>query len=505
MRVRDWPPTASAAGPPPATGVRARLREQAGDTLIEVMISASILIIVALGALAGFSASGKSTGRERQYAEAVSLAQRDQEELRAQPTSNLANLNTTNSKFSEQVGGTTYWIWHTGTYVSHNGTSSCSTSGTSSADYILLQSYVAWGQSNDDSFTHPVLATSIVNPPNGDNLVVHVTDATTKAPSVGVPITVYDNTAGASAGSGSTDSNGCLVFPNMADDSYTVTANYPGQDLTTTNTSPATTMVTVVNGSGAMAPITYAPYGTISVAFSATDPHSHQSFPALGDSFVTQAGSNGPTTFYANGSSAESPPISSGFTTPTDRLSPFAYTDSSGTTTGTYYSVYAGTCTANAPSDSSAQSVPLVPLAGHDNKSATLILSPLEVQTKYGTVTPVATDPTYVSLKDTDTGTNCSQVRDYSNLNSIAVQGALPTATSGIPGAPAGTDHYATGDWVMFVPQGKYSVCSYVVSSGTTYVGTGTVTISSAAGTGSSPVVISTWVAKAGNGSNACP
>lgn len=493
----------SAAGPPPGVGLRARVREQAGDTLIEVMISASILVVVALGALAGFSASGKSTGRERQYAEAVSLAQRDQEELRAQPTADLANLNTTGAPLTQTVGGTTYKIWHTGTYVSHSGTSSCSGSGTASADYVLLQSYVAWGQTTDQSNTHPVVASSIVNPPNGDNLVVHITDATTKAPTVGVPVTVYDNTAGASAGSGTTDSNGCLVFANMADDNYTVTANNTGQDLTTTNTSPATAIVTVVNGTGAMAPITYAPYGTISVAFSATDPHSHQSFPALGDSFVTQAGSNGATTFYASGTSAQSPPNSSGFTTPTDRLSPFAYTDSSGTTTGTYYSVYAGTCTANAPSDSSTQNVPLVPLAGHDSKSATVILSPLEVQTKYGTLTPVAYDPTLISLKDTDAGTNCSQVRDYTSLNSVAVQGALPTATSGIPGSPAGSDHYAVGDWVMFVPQGHYAVCTYVVSSGTTYVGTGTASITSAAGNASSPVLISSWAVKT-NG-NACP
>ena len=503
MRVQDWSPTSSASGPPPGANLCARMRDQAGDTLIEVMISAAILLVVALGALAGFSASGKTTSRERQYAEAVALAQRDQEELRAQPTSNLANLDTTNSKFSEQVGGTTYQIWHTGTYVSHAGTSSCTSGGTASADYILLQSYVAYGQPNDPSFQHPVTASGIVNPPNGDNLVVHVTDGSTKVPTVGVPIAVYDNTAGASAGSGVTDANGCLVFPNVADDNYTVTANNPSQDLTTTNTSPATTIVSVVSGSGAIAPITYAPYGTISVAFSATDPHSNKSFTAAGDSFVTQAGSNAATTFYASGNSAQSPPTSAGFTTPIDKLFPFAYTDSSGTTTGTYYSVYAGTCTANAPSDGSAASVPLVPISTHDYKSATVILSPLELKTNLSG----AIDPTLISLKDTDTGTNCAQVRDYTGLTST-LQAPPPTTTYGIPSAPAGSDHYALGDWVMYVPQGNYSVCANVVSGGFTWVATGSVLINSAAGNGGSPLQLNTasWVHKTTTPiNNACP
>ena len=458
-----------------------------------MLISAVILIVIALGALSGFTASGTATLRQREYAQAVALAQRDLEELRAQPSANLTALSNTTqaTAIPKTVGTTTYSIWHTGSFVSTTGVSSCSATGTAAANYVVLQSFVSYGQPGNESQTHPVIASTIVNPPNGDNLVVRVTDATTNAPTVGVPISVYDNTAGAAAGTGTTDINGCAVFANMADDSFTVTANNPGQDLTTTNSSPASTTVSVLAGTGGTAAMTYAPYGTIAVSYTAKDPHSLQTITALGDSFVAKAGSNAATIYSTSGTpqspatggtqtpASITPAAFQTLSTPVDTLVPFAYTSPSNVTTGTPYTVYPGGCTADAPADSSAQSVNLVPLASHANASAALVLSPLEVTTK---LSGTATDPTYMSL--TDTG--CSTVRRYT-LAGVAVQGQLTSASPA-----AADDHYAVGDWVMFIPQGTYSVCaSYQV--GTTnvwYSATATKAITNATGTGTTPLPI---------------
>ena len=55
---------------------------EAGFALIEVMVSAVVLAMVALAVLAGVDAAGRSTGREKAEAVAVSLAEQDQERMR---------------------------------------------------------------------------------------------------------------------------------------------------------------------------------------------------------------------------------------------------------------------------------------------------------------------------------------------------------------------------------------------------------------------------------------
>ena len=60
-------------------------RSEAGFALIEVIVSAAVLAIVALAVLSGIDAASSSSGREKARAVAASLAEQDQERLRAMP------------------------------------------------------------------------------------------------------------------------------------------------------------------------------------------------------------------------------------------------------------------------------------------------------------------------------------------------------------------------------------------------------------------------------------
>ena len=59
------------------------LRSESGFALIEVIVAAAVLAIVALAVLSGIDAASSTSAREKARAVAASLAEQDQERLRA--------------------------------------------------------------------------------------------------------------------------------------------------------------------------------------------------------------------------------------------------------------------------------------------------------------------------------------------------------------------------------------------------------------------------------------
>ena len=66
-------------------------RSEAGFALIEVIVSAAVLAIVALAVLSGIDAANGASAREKARAVAASLAEQDQERLRTMPVDMLKN------------------------------------------------------------------------------------------------------------------------------------------------------------------------------------------------------------------------------------------------------------------------------------------------------------------------------------------------------------------------------------------------------------------------------
>ena len=59
------------------------LRSESGFALIEVIVAAAVLAIVALAVLSGIDAASSTSAREKARAVAASLAEQDQERMRS--------------------------------------------------------------------------------------------------------------------------------------------------------------------------------------------------------------------------------------------------------------------------------------------------------------------------------------------------------------------------------------------------------------------------------------
>ncbi len=240
-------------------------REEAGFALIEVLISA-VIIVLASGATFGLlSASAHSSAEERHRSEAFGLAQEDQARLRALPISSLNRLNETRTV---TLNGNPFTIESEGEYINNKtGTSSCG-QGTSSADYIQITSTVTWRSLGSRK---PAEIQSIVAPPPGslnpENGTLTISaDNAAEAPISGIGL----SGTGAGTFSGTTDSEGCAVFANQAAGNYTLTPSGVATGLVEQNGNPpGPQTVSVIAGSTSTVQLLYDRPGSIPIKFTA--------------------------------------------------------------------------------------------------------------------------------------------------------------------------------------------------------------------------------------------
>lgn len=193
-----------------------------GFALIEVLVSALILAIVAAGVMALLQATTRSAASERRHAEAYAISQEDQARLRSMRLSSLNRLEQTRKV---TLDGSEFTVTSQGVFVNNTSSqpSSC-TSGETSADYVRITSTTTWPGSQA-----PVVVQSIVSPSNGSldpnhgTLVVTLKNAAAQAIS-----NVELKGSGAGSFSGKTDSTGCANFTDLPAGSYSVVLNAPG-------------------------------------------------------------------------------------------------------------------------------------------------------------------------------------------------------------------------------------------------------------------------------------
>jgi Tfp pilus assembly protein PilV len=237
--------------------------DEAGMTIVEVLIAAIIVVAVSLGALGAIDAATRSTGEERHRAEADGVAQADQARMRSMRISDLSNLSQTRTVTED---GTDYTVVSRGTFVTDStGTASCD-EGTSSADYIQTTTSVTWPTIG----TRPaVTAQSIISPPNGavasdhGALAIEVDDAQNN----GIP-NVPVSGSGAGTFSGSTGSTGCVIFGDLPAGDYSlsvsgITTGYVDHD----GNPPTAHPTSVIGQSTNTVVLQYANPGSIPVAF----------------------------------------------------------------------------------------------------------------------------------------------------------------------------------------------------------------------------------------------
>ena len=198
------------------------LTERSGFALVETVMSAALLVVVALGVYAGIDGPSSIATSNQSRSVAVALAQQDQDRMHAMRSLDLSNYQATRTV---TVGGIPYQVASRAEWVTDSsGTVSC-TSSSSQANYLKIGSTVTWPALRA---AKPVSLDSIVAPApavfgsNEGNLSIQLLDESAN-PVVGVPVTLTPPGTLSLA----TNSAGCAFFGYVASGNYTAPATLP--------------------------------------------------------------------------------------------------------------------------------------------------------------------------------------------------------------------------------------------------------------------------------------
>lgn len=185
--------------------------------MIEILVSAVILTVIAGAIFTLLNATARSAAEDRHRTEAYALAQEDQARLRSM---RIAELNKLEQTQPVTLNGTEFTITSIGVFVNNTTTNSSCSSKTNSADYVRITSTVSWPTMG----SRPAAAIqSIVAPANGSLDPSHgtLTVSVKNAQNLAIPgITLTGS--GAGTFTGQTDAEGCAMFPDQPSGEYMV-------------------------------------------------------------------------------------------------------------------------------------------------------------------------------------------------------------------------------------------------------------------------------------------
>jgi Tfp pilus assembly protein PilX len=353
---------------------------QDGFMLIEVMISAMLVALIAVATFDGFTATQKVTADERAHNQATVLAQQDEERLRGLTATELSQLTTKetfraengicveqvsggwryyagaatsfcekSSVYSGTYTGTVYTVNSSAKYVSGSSESLTCETEKGSADYIQTTSSVTWTTLGKRP---AVSQSSQVDASGTSSLIVRVSNRN-EEPVSGAKVEVFDpSTATTRTSEQTTSSAGCVIFGGLATGTVKVIASGPPMIDHASDQTPETT-VNVSTGSQAEAKFTLNEPGGITAEFTgSTTGQSVKSFTFVAfQSEIASAAS-----FFVGGSqnAANSSATLTG-------LFPFV-TPGKPTFKENGYTVYAGDCAANDPATATGNEVKDAPV-----------------------------------------------------------------------------------------------------------------------------------------------
>jgi Tfp pilus assembly protein PilV len=308
------------------------LRADDGFGLIEVMVSAVVVIVLALATLSLLDRSNQVAATSRDRAVAANLAHGALNTMRSLKFSTLSNYAPPAA--TQQVGGVNYTITSKAEWTTDNNAPlNCGSTGAASP-YLRITSTVTWPNMGN---VPPITASSLVSPRASDvedgagSLVVVVKNAA----SVGVPGVAV--TAGGQ--SATTDAQGCVIFHFLAAGAVDVSwfkSGYVAPDGNTTGTMKG---VSITNGK----------ISTITPSYDVPAKINTQFAEDLGGS--TPATSWYASTISTGGTFLATLPTLAGADAATlynsGRVSGFQHANVYPVTAG--YGAYAGTCSGNDP------------------------------------------------------------------------------------------------------------------------------------------------------------
>jgi type II secretory pathway pseudopilin PulG len=236
--------------PSPANASAARtaaccraLRSEGGFSLIEVLVSALMVALIASATAVALISTTHASASQRLHSQADSIASQDQDRLRGLSD---AQLNGLNQSRNQSEAGTVFQVTSRATYLDTTGVPTCTSS---SVAYYKITSVVSWSEpftKQGAAGTSVTVGSLLARPIAGGLLVQVKNEAGASLPGVSV------GAVGPDTQSGTTDSNGCVLFGGMIPGGYVATLADPGYVDPNGNSSPTATAT--VTGTGVQTP-----------------------------------------------------------------------------------------------------------------------------------------------------------------------------------------------------------------------------------------------------------
>ena len=232
-----------------ARRLRTRASEEAGLTLIEVLVTALIIALIASATAVSLISVTHATGDQQLRSQANAIVTQDQERLRGLTDEQLANLGAAGSSRAVQVNGTSFQVTSTAQFQDAQGNSSCTSS---SVDFYKTTSTVSWNENYHAAAaqTQTVSAQSLLGRPVIGDLAAAVSDQTgTGLSGVTVTATPPSGVSGQSAETSITDATGCTFMTGLAPATYALSIGETGY-VDTSGASPTTSSSATVGTTG---------------------------------------------------------------------------------------------------------------------------------------------------------------------------------------------------------------------------------------------------------------
>jgi Tfp pilus assembly protein PilV len=405
---------------------------EAGFALIEVLVSAVVILVVSAGTFALLQAMTRASGEQRHGSQAFAIAQEDQARLRSMQLIALSHLNESRTV---TLAGTPFTVLSTGVFI-NNKTASVSCVGEDiSADYAQVSSVVTWpGMAGNEKS----VLRSIVSPSNNSIDSSHGTLTVSVTNEKGDPKAGVDLKAGVY--SAETSAQGCATFPDLPQGSQILESNGEDAKLVSPNSGYVEkTQAGVGAGAAKMTKLIYDSPGTIPVKFKYRVGSTANFNPSSADSVVAfhSVMKEAKVSWTPNGTRQ----------TAVEAFPLFPFTSP--------YSVYAGSCASNEPSKGPALGSAVVPV-GNSSGWLELQLPALEVTVKEGIKAIKGAKVTITDKSCKDSKGNL--VKRFYTTNSEGKQftaGSLTEETE--PGIPWGTYEVCASANVPAPPRKKFA------------------------------------------------
>lgn len=400
--------------------------------LIEVLVSAMIVVTVTAGVAVVLNTSVRSQAHERHGSEAYAIAQEDQARMTSM---RLASLNRLSETRTVTLNQTVFKVKSTGFFVNDTTSTASCGEGTSSADYVQITSAVSWPGMRASEKAE---IESILSPSNGSLDPNNGTVAFSVKNQPQYPMSGVSVLSAGGAINGITDAAGCAVFADLPGGDYDVTVSGAAAGLVNkSGASSEEQEVTVVGGDTKTFNFEFDKPGTVPLQFKYRVGNTSEFKPATADAVIGfNSGMSQARILGAPGGTRQA-------TLNATPLFPFS----------SAYTFYAGSCSSNNP-DPKGEFPALAPAfanaiapAGGTAAPATIQLPALElVVKKNGTALSGA--------KVTITDKVC---KDASN-NLLK-----RTYTTNAEGMPSNS---STGASELGLPWGTYEICASANISG---------------------------------------